>query len=82
VCKCGDKCVQEKRHPGVRSAAEPAGIQTNLNVKAHAALADVVNSDARFPSLPVDWVPAFAGMTFEKGERGGRPIRVIVAPAR
>ncbi|OYW56869.1 MAG: hypothetical protein B7Y80_01950 [Hyphomicrobium sp. 32-62-53] len=43
--------------------SEPAGTQTSFNVKALEALATARTAAALLIPPPVDWVPAFAGMT-------------------
>jgi hypothetical protein len=60
----GECAPLHPRHPGARSGAEPAGTQASRNGTSVAAWTSVGDADAMFFVLIVDWVPAFAGMTF------------------
>jgi hypothetical protein len=66
VGECGEARITRipmPRHPGARSAAQPAGTQTSGIAKAIAALEPTRVAPALINAPPVDWVPAFAGMT-------------------
>jgi hypothetical protein len=56
--------AQRSRH-AAQAPALRAGTQTSFKKKAFAELATEPDAAALFNTRPVDWVPAFAGMTGE-----------------